>query len=591
MSRIGCTWVLLVTTACTGAISGGAGEGADDDSIDGWGGNLPDSDDPVTPTAQKLTIEVPARGAMIPASSAGNVEVAGQILDYRPDEALTINDQKVEIGADGRFSAALPARMGANVIVATLTGVPGARAQRTFLYGEFGSIDDFVPAAAALRINEEGFSDSDGELDDISSVVSAALAERDPIKMLPASYSFNMAVVGTVNVSLLERTSGPAKVVLTPRNGGVHAVVRLPNVRIRHRLTFNCAITTCNTTGTVTADSIEVAVELDAALRDNTIEASSHDGTIDIVNFKNQQDGTLASLAQDVVEFFVPDLERRIENVLQPGVNAATSADFAVALDGLAVPANIDLRPALDFQLELSQEFDTLSFANSGALMGLAVRARPEFDASDPGAGAPGWLAQGGAVGDYRLDPPFGVSSALDLVNQLLFAVWGQGALALRLPLGDLGDTGVTVLAPPVLIPERDREGLVLFAGDILLDTTYNGEPIQLAVTVVTRAQLVADAGESRARVELIDKPVLYAEMVDGPDAFTGLVLTTLIENTGPKMVGEIVGAIQVPLPALPLDAIADSLAGKQLRIAPPAEFVTGEPPARVTLYGRFAAQ
>jgi hypothetical protein len=124
-----------------------------------------------------------------------------------------------------------------------------------------------------------------------------------------------------------------------------------------------------------------------------------------------------------------------------------------------------------------------------------------------------------------------------------------------------------------------------------LLDTTYNGEPIQLAVTVVTRAQLVADAGESRARVELIDKPVLYAEMVNGPDAFTGLVLTTLVENTGPKMVGEIVGGIQVPLPALPLDAVADSLAGKQLRIAPPAEFVTGEPPARVTLYGRFAAQ
>src|SRR6185503_2113534 len=116
----------------------------------------------------------------------------------------------------------------------------------------------------------------------------------------------------------------------------------------------------------------------------------------------------------------------------------------------------------------------------------------------------------------------------------------------------------------------------------IILDTTFQGDPIQLVVSVVTRARLVADACANRARIELVDQPVLYAEMTEGPSAITGLVLTTLVEEAGPALVSQLLGAVAVPLPALPLDAVATSLAGKTLRIAPPAEFVTGEPPARV---------
>lgn len=588
-------WLMasLVASGCTGTITagGGEGEGADGDDIDGWGGNLPDTDDPVTPTAQKLVIESPPRGAMIQAGSDGTVQVAGRILDPQPGEELAVNGQPVAIGGDGRFSVELSPRRGPNIITATLSGVPGARAQRTFLHGEFADMDAFVPAAAALRVNKDGFSDDDDELDDISALVSVALAERDLIKLIPASYSFDMPVIGTVSVNITERSSDPARAILTPRAGGVRARVRLPDVRLRHLISFNCGITTCNTTGTATADAVEVTVEIDAALGEEAIDVATRDATIELVNFRNQQDGTLASIAQQVVEYFVPDLERRIEDLLQPAASAATSADLSLALGALSVPVAIDLRPALDLQLELSQRLDTLQFTGAGAIVGLALRAQAVFDPGEPGAAAPGWLVQGGATGEYRLGPPFGVSTAMDLVNQLLFAVWGQGALALELPLGDLGQTRVTALATPVLIPEQDRQGLLVVAGDIMLETSYNGAPLTLAVTIVTRAHLVADPAESRARLELIETPVLYAEMVEGPDAFTGLILTTLVERLGPELLGDLLAAVQVPLPSLPLDALADGLAGQQLRIAPPAEFVTGEPPARVTLYGRFAAQ
>ena len=588
------SWLLLLV-ACSGTIRGGDGEGAGGGEDDGYpDGNLPEGDEPVTPTAQRLTIDEPARGAMIPASSGDRVRVAGRVLEPDPGETLTIDGEEVAVGQDGAFATEIAPRMGGNVIVAELEGFPGARAQRSFLYGSFAGADDFVPAAAALRINRDGFDDGDGEIDDMSSLVAAALRDRDLIKLLPASYSFNMAVVGNVSVDLTERTSGPAEVDLTPRAGGLHAVVRLPDVRVRHKLTFNCAITTCTPTGTATADAIEVSVEIDLSLDGEVLNAATHDAQIDVVGFHNDEDGVLASIAQTVVEFFVPDLERRIEDLLRPAIADASRADTSLALGGLSVPATIDLAPALDATIEVEQRLDTLTFADTGALVGLAARARGTFESGDPGAGAPGWLEQGGETGGYRVEPPFGASLALDLVNQILFAAWGQGGLSRELPaLGDLdlGTIAVTALAPPIIEPEGEAGGVRILAGDLRVVSTLDGAPIEIICSLVVHAELAMDAAGERAIVSLSEGPLLYAEMIDGPTGVAGTVFTAIVEKLAPEAVAQLVGSVSLPVPSLPLDPVAASLAGKRMRIAPPAEFVTGEPAARMTLYGRFLAQ
>jgi len=585
------SWLVMLA-ACSGTIRGGDGEGGaggDDGYPDG---NLPDGDEPVTPSGQALIIDAPARGAMIEGTADGTVEVRGRVLDPESG-SLTIDGEEVEVAADGAFATEVPARVGGNVIVAELGGFPGARAQRSFLYGSFAAADAFVPSAAGLRINREGFDDGDGEIDDISALVAAALTERDLIKLLPASYSFSMAVVGTVKVDLTERTAGPPDVDLTPRAGGLTAVVRLPNVRVRHKLTFNCAITTCTPTGTATADAIEVSIQLDLSLDGEVLHAASHDARIEVVGFHNDEDGVLASVAQSVVEFFVPDLEHRIEQLLQPAVADAASADTSVALGGLSVPATLDLAPALDAQIELTQALDAVDFQDSGAVVGLAIRARADFADGDPGASAPGWLQLGGdGAGDYRLEPPFGASLALDLVNQILFATWGQGGLARELPdLADLGAVQVTALAPPVIEPEGDGGGVRILMGDLQVDGTLDGAPVTIVCSLLVHAELSVDAAAQRAVISLADEPRLYAELVEGPDGVAGTLFTALVEQLAPAAVSQLVGSVALPVPSLPLDPVAASLAGKEMRIAPPAELVTGEPPARMTLYGRFLAQ
>jgi hypothetical protein len=300
-------------------------------------------------------------------------------------------------------------------------------------------------------------------------------------------------------------------------------------------------------------------------------------------------------VAQSVVEFFVPDLESRIEQLLQPAVADAASADTSLALGGLSVPATLDLAPALDATIELTQALDAVDFDDTGALVGLAVRARGSFADGDPGAAAPGWLQLGGdSAGDYRLEPPFGASLALDLVNQILFAVWGQGGLARDLAAPDglgLGDIRVTALATPVIEPEGDGGGVRILAGDLQVESTLDGAPVTIVCSLLVHADLSVDAGAQRAVITLADEPELYAELTEGPTGVAGTVFRTLVEELAPAAVAELVGSVALPLPSLPLDPVAATLAGKQMRIAPPAELVTGEPPARLTLYGRFLAQ
>jgi hypothetical protein len=535
---------------------------------------------------------------MIPSSSGPTVTVSGRVVDIGENERLTINGDGVDVAGDGSFSRDITPEVGANVIVAQLTGGRNdQRAQRSFLYGEFAPPDEWVDSAAALRINMEGYDDTDQEVDDMSSLLEASLAERNLMTKVPASYSINAPVVGNVDVDLTERRSGDPRIDLIPHDGGVHARVTLPNVRIRHRVSFSCAITTCSSTGTATADAVIVEVELDMALEGQAITAASRDATFDLVNFRNDQDGTLGSLAQSVVEYFVPDLEQRIEDMLRPAVAQAARADFALAVGQLAVPATVDFRPALDAQVTIEQRFDALEFSETGSITGLGLRATAPIEAGDPGEGAPGWVKLGGTIGDYRTDPPFGVSSAVDLFNQMLFAAWAQGGLAYDLPDGTIpagGDVGaihVTALAPPVVVPQGEAGALRMIAGDVVLDTTMNGEPLQIVCTILADARLSVDAERNVAVLELNEDPVIYAEMVKGPDDLPGTFFSTMVEELGPGAIGDLVGRVPMPLPTVPLDGVADSLAGKQLRIAPPAEVVTGEPPARVTLYGRFAAQ
>ena len=84
---------------------------------------------------------------------------------------------------------------------------------------------------------------------------------------------------------------------------------------------------------------------------------------------------------------------------------------------------------------------------------------------------------------------------------------------------------------------------------------------------------------------------LLVAEMLEGPSDLPGTFFSSVVEELGPQHVRDIIQSLPIALPTLPLDGVAPSLAGHVLKLAAPAEVVTGEPPSRLTLYGRFVAE
>lgn len=578
-------------TACSaGDLGPGGGSGGEGGEGGEGGGNLPDNDDPLGSSEGAVTFTSPERGAFIASAGATTVTVSGTAPT---DDELTINGDTVAVDETGHFSIQLTPKPGFNVIDWELDSRPKVQGQRAFLFGEFAGADVFANAAVGLRINRDGMDDDDGEIDDMSAIAEAALADRNLMNQIPARYD---APAG-IDAELTERSAGDPRVALSPRAGGIGARIELPNVRIRFRLSKGCAITTCHLTGTVTADAIVVTTNANLSLDGEELRAQSANANIDIVNLRHDTDGAAGAVFDGALDLFFPDLESRIEDALRPAVSNALSQDLGVALGSLGLPSTLEL-PQLGATYTLATRFDGVDFAEDGGHITAGAKVSAEFEATDPGAAAPGWFKVGmGSGGGFRVDPAFGVGASVDLVNQVLHATWGQGALRFEVPAGtinfagpEIGAIHATFTAPPVIIPNANGE-LSLAVGDVMLETTIDGTPSLIALSVKSAVHLTIADDAASAQIELVGKPSLYAELVNGPEGLVGTLLTTFIESSAPTLIADKVGSIPVPLPTIPLDALGGGLAGRSLKIVAPAEVVTGEPAERVTLYGRLVAE
>lgn len=592
----------LFLAGCSSTITDGDGEdgsGGKGDDVGGPGdsdgdGNLPDegSSEPVAVSGKRITWHEPARGQLIAAGDRA-IEVRGQIDNYL-NEPLVIEGVDVPVATDGTFETTVEAHDGLNVIELELGGLLGLRAARSFVYGDIAPADAEVAGAVALGINQAGMDDNEADLDDLASVIELTLSETDVMAALPPSYQIQAPVVGAVDIVLLEKSAGPPAVDLSPRAGGLVLSARLPNVRIRHDKSFNCAITTCRSTGTATAEAAVVTAFVDIGLSGDEIVAIPQDVQVDLVNFVNVEDGGVAQVVQQVLEFFIPDLVTRLENTIADSIAASLPDQLSAALSSFALPIAVDL-PESELRLDVVQRLGEVTFTDRTGIIGLLANVSGPIEPGDPGEGALGWYRVGVAVGEYRPDPPFAISASIDLMNQLLFASWGQGALRMSFPTPpdlplELGTLKVELAAAPILEP-GDEGDLWLSAGDIMIQTEIDGVPSQIAISLKGQVDLVIAEDATSATIKLVGEPILWAELIDGPESLPGGLFATMVQEEAPKLITDAMIAATIPLPTLPLDQLSPVLAGKAFHMTPPADVVSDAPPHKMTIYGRFAAE
>lgn len=587
---------VAVGLVIAGCASGGLGEEEDpagDEPAGTPGADaVPEDQLPAVPVDSTLEITTPERGAFIASAPGKTVQVAGKVSDAQGRE-LIINGSPVAYAADGSFSVTLTPEVGTNVIVANL-GDDGASAQRSFVYGRFVSPSTSVPAAVALRVNASGFADGNSDIDDLSTIATASLAARNVMSLFPSSFSVSAPVVGTLRVSLPTRSAGRPTVRLAPRSGGISGAVSLPSVYVRFDVAFNCLFTTCHVTGNVTSSRADLSLPVNVSVASQAVAVAPGTVGLSLVGFDYDIDGSLGSLAESVINFFIPDVRQRLEGFLRQQIAAAIPADVGLTLSKFSVPTTFTLASPLSGRVNFSQGFDTASFSSTGGTVAAAVRSSATFVTGDPGMSAPGWLSTGSSVGSYRTTSPFGVSIANDFLNQMMFAVWGQGSFDIELdelesvatPAGTLGAVATKLLTPPTIIGSGGE--LSVSIGDLVVETTINGAPFKLAASFKSALEISLVTSNNTARFELVGTPTFVVEILDAPPSLNRGQYNALLGFVGTVVFMQLIEAVRVPLPRLPLAGIAPVYATKTLKLASPAEVAIGSPANRTTLYGRL---
>jgi len=257
-----------------------------------------------------------------------------------------------------------------------------------------------------------------------------------------------------------------------------------------------------------------------------------------------------------------------------------------VALSSFGLPSTIDLHPKLNATLDLSDGFDGVSFDSTGGLLTAGALVSHSFGANDPGATAPGWLSTAKPLGTMNTSPAFGLALSFDLVNQTLFAIWGQNGLALPLPNVPLvGTLQAAPALPPVLLPDS-KGGVSLGLGEVILKGMIQGQPVTAAVTVRTELTVTLMTSPSALALVPMGTPEISLTWLSASGVSDQV--KQAIAAAAPQTIATMIPAIQIPLPSIPLDAVASSLAGKSATLATGSQVLLDAPSSHVYAYGDF---
>ena len=528
-----------------------------------------------------LVITSPARAEFIAETADGLVTVTGT----GATDALEIDGQSVVPAADGSFTATVLAVPGVNVVRV----VDGESAVDTpFVYGRFAPASDAVPAAVAVRINELGFADPDTSKVSLTLVANSALADIDLLGALDGK-TFEGDIPGGQWTFEVESTSySRASVELGPRSEGADFAAVMDDLQVDGILSVEVFGVGPSGHVTLTADAAEVSGDIKVWLEgsSDSIAASAPSATTTLKNF--QYDSGNAGFPCCVDDIMTSILRPKIQSAAQDKVKQALSQEVAFALTQFSLPSTLDLSGAgFPAVVGIEEGFDGAKFDPKGGRLTAAVRFHAEYGASDVGSAAPGWLTVAQPPAPMPLDAPFGVSISLDALNQALFAAWAQNGLERTfedVPLA--GSVHLTPRLPPIVLPNGEG-GLLAAAGEIVIDAEIDGSPVQAAITIRDDLELTIDSATRSVLLSPAPQPQisitwLSAEGLD--DGFRDTIEAMIIAK-----LPSLLTPVTLPLPTIPLGAIASSFGDSVGTLGPAAVLAVDAETSRLGLFGDLA--
>lgn len=551
--------------------------GGDDGGSTGDGANGAPSAD-VAPAVKDnspgtLVITSPARAAFIAAKGATPVDVTGT----GGHAGLTVNGAPADVAADGSFHATVTPTVGLNVVV---VADPQGSVATSFLYGDFHPVTEAIPRGVAVDIAAAGMN---GSGTTVTTLVNATLADKDLLGSVrgqtfhgsgPAGSSWSFHVSGTHYAR--------AQATLGPRTGGANVSASMGQVVVNGTLSVHELFVTVSHGVTMTADAARVAGALDLSVNrgSGAVGATMPSPSTSLAGFRYDSNnfGFPCCIDSAVTGFLRP----RVEAAFRNGVREKTSQAMELTLASLHLPSQVAV-PLMP-PVALDARFDGGEFDTKGARLTSQVRFGKAFDKAQPGAAAPGWIHLDGSLANPTFASPYGVTVAIDAINQLLFASWGAGGLArdLAAPNAPLADAHVSAALPPVVTPTPDG-ALTLGLGEITVKADLDGKPVTVAATVV---QTVApDVKGENLVLTPKGAPTVTITWFDAaglPDAARTFVVSAAQDELAQAM-----KPIAIPLPKIAAGRVASAYAGKSFGLGDAASSVRADQ-ARVELRGKL---
>ena len=535
----------------------------------------------------EIEVDHPPRAATLQGSADEPVVlVTGRVRSpAAPIEGLTINGTAVEVGADGRFSHAVAADVGGNVLVLETTDAVEQTRKRvqsflwsTQLLDTAGPEGGMVDEGLAFWLDQEVLDDNDVSLphDDLASVLNLVLASLD----VGSLFDPNKPVLkhSGYDVYIKDLWFDANRVRLGARDGGLDLAAGL--IRTQGKLYYHC---TCSglscpcwyaggsshggfSIALVRFDgSVDLQVDSDHRLDANIADVRTRVETIEVWSNK----GWTNFIIQAAMTFVEGQVASRLESELTRAVRQQVGPALENVLGDLSLalrfafprfsedvpPAEVDL--VADF---LSTDFhDGVAPPEPSPPRGGGVHFRIGTQVAETRTPHPigGVVARAGCgsgalpLASPRTSP---IELAIndDVVNHFLHAGWRGGLLEIPLK-ADVYDIRVSGMLPPVI---SDCGGpLRAHIGDVKVDATVDvlGREIAFEALVSMMLQLEVGSNEDTISLDIVEVERVEIELtakndaniVDEP-AMIGLLEQRLVDELIGKL-GDGLGGFEIP--------------------------------------------
>lgn len=490
----------------------------------------PEPEDP-GPEPAKLVIDTPAGGSWV---APGQVRVSGTAHGMTD---VTLNGAPVTLDAE-RFSTTIDVPVGVTAFEVRGLDARGDEVyeRRSVIGGEFGSSEELVDKAIALRLSEEG----------IDEVVGAVSSLVDINALTATATSSNPVVTGTYgpfdySIDLLELSLLPPILHADPRDGVLGLTVTLDNIDTAVQLTGGLLGFDLDTSASAHIDQVTATLDLRLAAVGGGLDVELGPVDINVVGFSFDASlipGTFEDqipiLSDALLDFLVGTVEEQIR-LLAPGIVDSLEdqllLSFTTTVLETTATADAQINKILveDDGVRLDLDLGVTLVGAGGDVRYAGVLTLPP---------APHRPPENGDVGASLHD---------DLLNRILFEAWKAGLLNLTFTTEDLpllsvmldqlgattGSIGVQAHLPPVAIEKDGQLSVQIGELDLRVETPGgefgNYVVIRLAGKVPIDPKI--DGGSLGVTV---GDPDLSMMVVDTDWRASKSTITTLLESQLP---------------------------------------------------------